>query len=327
MNIRLLRIIFCIFLVVLAGCNQASTTKRFLGIGEGDNSVSSAEHLKGTEALVISLGDGRTIQISPSQSLIFDFSIENKGSHSVETTKATFSGFDPQILTGVDFSSGKLQRLQGKSQYGPGQQEFYSVKGSAGIITGQRLRQDITLNICYPYQTIATFEVCVDGNGRDEPNGCPRDANYALSGGQGAPVGVNSVQYTSRRNENGARATFVIHLGQLSTSNNLQILDSTNYPKYCPERGTQVPQTGDFRQDSGVVLIREIKLGTQSIPLHNCPSLLDGKFNIERRSDLICYLDVNAGADYTTSFDVVLEYGVKQSITQPVLVEKLEGVQ
>ncbi len=308
-------------LFVLSSCTAREGTRRgFLGIGEGSNKVTVEDHLKGEDALVISLEDPRTITVSPGERIFYGLSMENKGATDITSMTTLFSGFDPAYIS-AGFSGSAPSSLEGKTQYGPGQRDFYSVEGSASEIQGLRLNQDITLNICYPYKTQATFEVCVDANGRADPNGCPRDSQYTLSGGQGGPIAIDSVTYNARRTADGSQGTFVLHFSQLSSANNMLIVDDSKTSSYCQSN----VQDLNFRQDQGVVTIKKIMLGNIDVLASGkCPSLQDGnKLNIDRRKDLICYVAVADTADYTTSFTIEVGYGIKQSVTQPVLIQKL----
>lgn len=320
---KTITIVFLLFIIlVIAGCaTQPGARKRFLGSGDGDNKVTTPKYLQGTEAIIMQLEDPKEIVVAPGDTLYFGFTMENMGATNINQIETLLSGFDSSYLSNVGFPSGKPTGLTGKTQYGPGQREFYSMEGSVNDIQGLSLSQDVSINICYPYSTHATFEVCVDANGRDDTNGCPREATYSLSGGQGAPVSIESAYYESRRTAGGSQGTFVLHFKQVGTANNLLILDETRTNQYCQDN----PQGLNFRQDQGIITINEIMLGNKDIlKTGKCPSLQGGnKLNLARRNDLICYISIESAADYTTALTIDITYGIRQTIAQEVVIQQL----
>jgi len=108
-----------------------------------------------------------------------------------------FSGYDPYLFL-FDRPNGRITMDTARTQYNT--EGGYEVAQSSVVVNlppkTDSFSQPINGVICYEYRTTADAEICIDPepNRGDENDVCQATSATGLSGGQGAPVAITSVE-------------------------------------------------------------------------------------------------------------------------------------
>jgi len=214
-----------------------------------------------------------------------------------------FSGFDRNLIDlpyddYIDIEGG------GKTQTNTeGGLAFYEEEFDVEIYEdADSLPQDIRVTACYYYETKAPIDVCIDPNPvQNDEDVCNPGITSGL-GGQAAPISITGVQQESLK----GKVRFTIRISNAGGGKVFRDRDCLN-----PERS-----------DKDIVELLEVYLGDEEM---DCtPSewirIINGVGTITCTLD---GLDEDEPA-YKTSLGVQLGYNYKDSITQRVLIKRLE---
>lgn len=182
-------IILCIIALFLTSCQYSGILKKeqikIPAVHEGTQGV-TLEFLQ--NAPPPEIYEDRLFQIM--------IQVRNAGATDIRGGMLVLSVAEQQI----SMETGKDQRydLEGKSVYNPeGSREIKEYLAKTRLIMPSIKSQTtpITASTCYPYQTKATALACIDTDlaGIVKTKPC-RTSKITLSGGQGAPIAVTSVE-------------------------------------------------------------------------------------------------------------------------------------
>ncbi|MBW2965266.1 hypothetical protein KY363_07450 [Candidatus Woesearchaeota archaeon] len=308
-NNKLTTIISLILTLLLAtGCS--TFTK-----GKDNPTVSAAFTATGTQGLVMNfLTDQPPAKVYTQGPLTFMVEVYNKGTYTVPSAAFYLTGFDPNILVGLQSSYVMSQTLEGKSQFNPdGGYTTMSFSTSTVTLptTMPNYKPTFLLTACYPYQTISTGLVCVDPNPLDTTSdkACKVQKTYA-TGSQGAPVAITSV-------ESEARPTgmfFRIHVA--NTAGGTQQASGTvfdaNKMSSCPA-GLQYSDLN----------VMTFSVDIASTALQCQPS--NGELRlVNNKGTIFCqFTNTQNTLAYQTPLNVKLSYGYKSSVSKVVEIENL----
>lgn len=242
--------------------------------------------------------------------------VENRGAYNVEFARyfldinREYISMSSEDQFNVEDTSGTFS-LEGKSLYNPmGGSDIISRQLNIKSLKGpqQSATQRIQPILCYPYETAATVNVCIDSDPFNpllgaRPKTCMYEQPISLPLGQGAPIAVTSVQsrmipIAEGPNKGSVRPEFVITIENRGTG---QIIRQRDYMDAC----VQGAQLGDI----GIVEVR----GVLSDSLLNCTA---PKWNTKDPSTTIhCQLeDPNEiippiRGTYTALLQLTVKYG------------------
>jgi hypothetical protein len=213
--------------------------------------------------------------------------------------------------------------LPGDTEYNPG--GGLEVYEFPAFIYGlppslEEFRQPIMVTACYSYATRATAMMCID----PYPNSNTKKACYprsvSMSGGQGAPVSITSVEQQSSNR----KTVFTINV-QHNRQNSLDdVFYYESLWKCNPESGALVKPT-----DKNIIYIGRIGLsGYNNI---NNPNMIscspDYKVRLDAggRGQITCtaFLDSLAQSAYQAPLSIELWYGYSKNIYKEVIIKKL----
>lgn len=305
--------IFSLFFLVLLifGCSQSQST----GLGESVQ--------VGTEGIVMNFVNNAPpseIFYDPTGGNEFEATVElkNKGTFPREGTPLVgqlfITGFDTSVINGAWEGGDSLpSTLTGKSLVFP--EGGYDIKTYLDSDLSYPFDSDtyptpVQVTACYQYETMATPLVCVDPNPTSttiRKKVC-NVHDLTLSGGQGGPVGITSIeQFSGSR-----KSTFKITIENLGNGRVIA------YDRYADcldlefrdvdrvEVTTQLTgQNGDCNPE-----------GTASNPVR----LINGKGLI------VCNFDNPTSGDaFSTPLQVNMKYGYSNSISKQINIIKMEN--
>jgi len=190
--------IIIISLLLLTSCDGGRT-----GLGY----TPDQDYYQGTEGLVMSfIGDAPPIATYEGQSFDVQVLIENKGAFDVIQTQAatlaiTYDTSAVQLMADYNtnaqfYNDLSTIQLHGKSYFYPsGENNFFGIaRYAAKPISGNFETSDVDfhLQLCYPYRTSFSQEVCIDTDidGTNLRARVCEASDYEYSNGQGAPIAV-----------------------------------------------------------------------------------------------------------------------------------------
>ncbi|MFQ5621703.1 MAG: hypothetical protein ACE5FT_07755 [Candidatus Nanoarchaeia archaeon] len=209
----------------------------------------------GTQGVVfIPMRDAPPAKIIESTSVPLAFRIENRGAYDIEYGRYWLGGISEEYFTVSDEDTfvrtgdnalGSYN-LNGKSKFNPiGGMKVVTRQISAKKLRGtqQISSQKISPMLCYPYQTKATINVCID---TDPFNPMPTRVKVCdyknaipLTGGQGGPLVITSVEtrmIQSTKTKNAFVPQFSIHLQNAGRG---RLVKKDNYMDFCEGRANK----------------------------------------------------------------------------------------
>lgn len=303
MNRNFCRIIFGAMILFLASA-VCSCNGRF-----GATQTSIPIHT-GTEGIVVGFAEK-----TPPSKMYEDSSTpiiilaENRGVYNVQNGIWTLSG-DTGIFMFEDEGEGTFS-VVGKSKDNPVPGKYY-IETRARTLALDSQRQihsgTITATICYPYETQAGINVCVDTdplNMGDRKKTC-QAATVSGGGGQGGPVSVDSVDVDMIPEGDYTRPEFTIHI---SNSGGGLVVDPSKTPLACQSSGAP----------EGLFDTVEVRARLSDITL-DC----DNKVKLEQGSASVnCVATEPVSRElgsYYSPLAITLKYGYTQSIVAQVQV-------
>jgi len=187
-----------ILLIFLTGCGQSSPTP--------------INVYTGTEGLTINfLENNPPKETYEDSELVVMAEVWNKGAHDLNGSEDNYAvvnlNFDTLYFTGQNpqlyplFAPSQTQKLtlQGKSQSWPTGEKNYMQMANLKVnkITGTREMPTTTVeaSVCYPYETILSQSICMDGDiyNLETTPVCRNKGAYTFSG-QGAPIAITKLE-------------------------------------------------------------------------------------------------------------------------------------
>jgi len=179
----------------------------------------------------------------------------------------------------------------------------------------EEFRQRIMITSCFDYATHASAMVCID----PEPYSNVRKActpnTVSLSGGQGAPVSVTSIEQRPGR----GRTTFTINVKH--TKKNTDDILYNYYSLYkCDPASGQIVKT----TDKNIVEVGYVYLSDMDITMSCLP---DQRIRLDESGNgqIVCSVQFPPGAStsaYESPMEIELWYGYSKTIYRDVIVHK-----
>jgi hypothetical protein len=305
-----------LLIVILSGCNKFGPTDKTKG---ELITPSQAELHKGTEGLSMEFVKGQPPSgVWEGESFPITVKIQNNGAYNIQNGRMKMTGnlyFVPEFESDISSSFD----LEGKSQFNPeGEFSFEKYQATAGTVDEDKT-DSFFIVACYPYKTIASASICINprvisAEDSAAPSGECKSGSISLSGGQGAPVAVTSIdEELTPLGENEIRLILKIHISNLGKG---KVVKNDAYSNDC-EGVALLPD------DAGVINVRSVSFSSYRLDSNEysvkCQNLksdntfaLDpsGKFTLE------CYADLDLGfigaTAFTTPLNVELDYGYSQ---------------
>jgi len=306
-----LLIILIAGLLLLSSCMQDQSLERGIFPGSGEDGGS-----EGTDALVMSLAKP-SMTYFPNDEFVFTVDIENKGFYDILSLQWGVSGYDPAFVKNVRYAKAPTA-LSGTKGTMVGQILSFLVEGEIGALE-RAFPINMQVSACYPYETAASFVVCIDADGQNNPGDCDQSDDLKVGKGQGAPVAVSEISYDSRRTRDGAQALFEITLAKVGSENQLRYFNEAVLNDFCAARLSDT----EIRQYENVVRITKLTLSNIDLLANKQCSLQPGNIvNLARSPTIRCYVDLPRSSDFTSKLDISFIYGVKQVVSQEILVRE-----
>lgn len=238
--------------------------------------------------------------------------LENRGTYTVggPGDKVYLSGFDPTIIAGISTFGEQIPVLEGRSQYVP--QGGFGTIGFEGITRVLNNRYPVVLvaNACYGYETVAAANVCIDPSpfsATVRQKVCVPQ-NVPLGGGQGAPVAVSLAELQPSP----GTTRFKIHVQNVGGGEVFRA-GTTHLAKCSPYTEGLAFDEIDY------VELADVLISGVSIK-HTCKPLDKGHIRLTNGQGMVfCELSVpRSAAAYVTPLTVVLRYGYRDTIVQPI---------
>jgi hypothetical protein len=301
------------------------------GCGKSSGSATSGETIKGTDGIAINFlrGNPQDNYLISDEDEPFSVVVEmrNKGTfphdddvNTLSRGQVYISGFDKNIID-LDTNSIRINRefLMGVSSFNPdGGFDTAEFKGDIyeDIIT-DKYEPTVLATLCYPYATKASPTVCIDPFPFDDKQKKVCKIGSRSLGSQGAPIAITSIDQEASSN----RIQFKINLKNVGKGDVISIgkLDNCN-----PTSGEKLK-----REDFDKVELAKASVGFTSLrcgPFYerNQIRLFDGEGFIICSIDKFDFEDTNSA--YTTPLNLEFRYGYRSTISKPIKITKITGV-
>lgn len=276
--------------------------------------IARPTHL-GTQGLVFyAIRDAPPSTVIEDSTVPLMFRLENRGAHNIEYGHYWLGDVDEEYFTVIDDNQMTLNKdagsytIEGRDLYNPvGGTEVISRRMKIKSLKGlqQQSTQKVTPLLCYPYQTVATANVCVDTDPfnilRDaRTKTCTSDDVVYLPEGQGGPVGINMIETQMLPKEKGGREGYGIQFKiELANYGNGQIVRQSDYMDKCQ---------GELDKDSIGIIKVHAKLSDMILEC-NVPRVDQrGSKSIicQTKEDQILW---STGGTYPAPLQLTLDYG------------------
>ncbi len=195
----------------------------------------------------------------------------------------------------------------------------------------EEFKQRIMVTSCFDYVTHSTAMVCIDRAPQSNTKKACKASTVSLSGGQGAPVAITSIEQRS----SARKVTFVIHVKHNKKQTDDKLLDYNSLFKCNPDSG-QILRPNDLN----IVYIGNIALSGISYldqmgnpKVYTLPPSVtctpDNRIRLDESGNgqIICSfefdpLDTNVAA-YQAPLEIELWYGYSKSIYKDVLIRRV----
>lgn len=187
-----------ILLIFVSGCSLVQKKTK-------DFEPEKIEYRTGTTALKMSfLENFPKDEIKNGTKFQAMVEVENQGAYDINNIELSLTGIRQQYTKVIGDSKKTVEKLPGKSiNFPEGSKEIVSFQ----LENFKRLPKDkhtelIRINACYPYQTVASAQICINPTmevaGLSQAQSvCKADQSISLSGGQGAPIAVTRIEQTT----------------------------------------------------------------------------------------------------------------------------------
>ncbi len=237
--------------------------------------------------------------------------LENRGTYPVggPGDRIYISGFDPSIISGISPAGEQIPMLEGRTQFiTQGGFDTVAFRANTRILT-DKYPVRLLATACYEYETVATGTVCIDPNPYT-PAVVQRicvPQNVGLGGGQGAPIGVNTIEVDASP----GKTRFKIHVtnvggGEVFRSGGAML-------SKCGPGGELGFDEIDYVELADVIVSGVSIRGS-------CRPLDQGHIRLTNKQGVVyCEFDRPSGeAAYVSPMTVVLRYGYRDSLIFPM---------
>jgi len=172
--------------------------------GCGENRPSTMNYRSGTRGVEINFAQSSPpdqIYVGSGENKMpVNIEVRNVGAESCSNAKIFLSGYDPSIIPLPTVRD--VPKLEGKeeSKNPSGSLEYLTIGEPTINLPNGVDAMDIRLmaTLCYDYMTRASTNVCIDPNpSKPGSRACTPQKSYSMSGGQGGPVSVTSIEQDS----------------------------------------------------------------------------------------------------------------------------------
>jgi len=213
--------------------------------------------------------------------------------------------------------------LQGRSEYNPyGQQELlpFTVRAKPLDVQSLQHTSSIGLTACYTYKTEATARICIDPDiyqTKPIQKVC-QSKPQTLTQGQGSPVALSQLDTKMLPQEKSVVPQFIFEFQNKGSG---LILNKQSIDKACSSFGSQL-------QDWNVAQIEDVHFSDFSLKRGEIECSSETILFRDNKAVLRCnlkpgLLDTSIDA-YETTLTIILSYGYTFSISQPVLIERIQ---
>ncbi len=244
--------------------------------------------------------------------------VENRGAAPIGGSgdRVYLSGFDPNIITGIQTSGVLLPQMDGKTSFGPGGVGTVSFSGTIrklGFRNVDKYTPRLLVTSCYGYETLASDNVCVDPDpytSGNTPKVCTPNS-VSMGGSQGAPVTIGPVEIEPSPGRTRFKITVTNSHGGDLFKPGLQILD-----KCSP-----YSDGGLTYSDLNSVQVQDVSIAGISI-LPSCKPLDKGFLRLNNgRGEMYCeFANIPGNAAYTTPITVKVAYGYRETLTRDLTI-------
>jgi len=228
--------------------------------------------------------------------------IDSKGDNSI--FEVSFIGGDNKFI---------LQPRECDQEFGDDENVLVSVKVRDGLdLPSKSLRTKADIALCYQYDTVYDKPICIKGTeSKTGRSGVcdPDNQIFIESYGQGSPVVVSNIEYTSSIGRDKAKHTYKISFEKGRTKwngNELRIFPPQS--NLCGDKESDF----DERKSRNKIEIKEVKLGLDVL---NCNVEEVGIFEIEKQP-LTCWIELSNSDSIVRPLYIKASYEVEDSITK-----------
>jgi len=308
MNKLVVFVIVAASLLMLTGCGRFGPTDKTKGelvtqvdIHKGVKGL-TMEFVKGQPASTIWEGTGFPITLQ----------LKNEGAYNIQRGMLAITGnlyftTDPNL----QFS------LEGKSEFNPeGEFSFEKFDATTLLVDGDKTDSFFVM-ACYPYKTYASATICINPRIIEEEKRTEECSigTVSLSGGQGAPVSVTSVEEEMIPIGDGLfRLNIKINIAN-NGGGRVSAYDLNTYEKDCIGLALKPEEFGLINVEG--ISFSSYSLNSGEFPI-KCQNAPGNKFKLDStgKYKLECYAKIDSefmgSAAFTTPLTVELAYGYSQ---------------
>ena len=305
---------FLLIVVVLMSTGARCSPKKTIGKEKGESAggkVIESEVYKGKKGLEMDfVKDLPPNKIYSTNELNLLVELRNVGAYAVKP-KILISGYDPDIITGIEAIQ-YPEELEGKKRFMPegGYTTVQFDSNEIGLPEGtDSYKPKFVVTACYEYGTKANPVVCIDPSLYDvavEERAC-EVRSVSMSGGQGAPIEVSSVDVDTIGN----KAHFKIHLSNVGGGRVVEYIPCPNELEY---KELNMVSYDVLMSSRGPDKCSPHEDGDYSVRLVNGKAIIYCTFTIPNEN-------TNA---YSTPLEIELSYGYMQSISKDVEIIRID---
>ncbi|HYD03266.1 MAG TPA: hypothetical protein VEC16_03110 [Alphaproteobacteria bacterium] len=185
----------------------------------------------------------------------------------------------------------------------------------------EQFTQRVMVTSCFDYATHASTMVCIDPEPYSNVKKACRPQTVGLSGGQGAPVAITSIEQRPGR----GRTTFVINVQHSPRNSFDELYDYFSLYKCDPASGEVVKST-----DKNVVYVGYVYLSDFDITMSCIPDQVI-RLDDSGRGQITCSIEFPKGIDgkpitasaYQAPMEIELWYGYSKTIFRDVVIRRI----
>jgi len=293
---------FFLILLLLAACQFASQTKI----------PQLPEINTGTSAVEVSVPSLPDIFMCQESDIVVG--LKNAGASDAQGSYNFI--FEENIMKPLSAKNGKFPLLKGRSLINPvGEYNQVVLKVASSPLEGaaQSRQTPVIFQACYDYETLASVPVCIDPDVRNINKNKICNAHLvSLSGGQGAPVAVTSVEPIMTPTGDQVQPGFIIKLRNLGVG--------TVFGNKVLAEAACSGGAGEF---TGIV---DLEAELQGVKLVCKP----GFFTLDPNADteIGCTSELPYGlaqGTFSSVLSIKLDYGYINTVNMPVTIKRLPG--
>ena len=293
-----------LLIIIISGCDIENNNDSFR---------------KGNLGLAINpLGGWQNSEVYEDNSFQIAFKIKNEGVFNI--SKGIFVVSADRDL--IDYSNNKqIFDLRGRTKFfNEGEDTIitYDLKTKPLPLHTQMV-SDIRSDICYPYNTIFSKDVCINSDiyntYKDKPSLCNKD-EMSISGGQGAPVAVTHVKLKMIPSEGGVIPLVEFEVRNLGRG---LILNYNTYEDACSLR--------DYGfKNYGMINVDKAYLGSDVLECNNAiitinKEMKKNEYSDSRKAVIKCKGPLmDPSEPYVSNVRLYLKYGYKEHLKSKIIV-------